>query len=287
MKFSIVTPTYNSEKYLADTIESVLSQDGNFEIEYIIVDGGSTDKTIEIIKKYAEKYPIRWVSEKDSGMYDAINKGFEMATGDVFAWINSDDVYLTNTFQAIKVVLEKYLEINWLKGITLVSNEKLETTNRLPCYIYNQDWIKKGVYGRNAYFIHQDSVFWRKDLWKKAGNIPKEFKFAGDYYLWTQFAKYSPLWSLDQPVSRFRKTTGQLSEDMAKYREEQEKIIPKTKSFILFKIKLFFGLKSKSSTFFYPLFILLYKLLFWNKNISYIKIKNGTPIKRKSFSYTK
>jgi glycosyltransferase involved in cell wall biosynthesis len=297
MKFSIVTPTYNSGKYLTETIKSVISQKGNFEIEYIIVDGESNDNTINIVKKYDEliknnqiqincnKVKIKWVSEKDNGMYDAINKGFSMATGDIFAWLNSDDIYLPGAFQIIKKTLKKYPEINWLKGITLISDEKLKTIKKTPCYIFNQKWIKRGIYGRNAYFIHQDSVFWRKELWNKKGEIDKNLKLAGDYYLWIKFAEQSPLWSLNQPISRFRKRRNQLSEDMNNYRKEQKRIKPEQKDFLTFKIKLFFWSKSKLPSFLKSFFILLYKFLFWKKNEYYINIENKEPVKRKINSF--
>ncbi len=285
MKFSIITPTYNSEKYLAETIESVLSQKGDFEVEYIIIDGGSNDNTVEIIKKYSKTHAIKWISEKDEGMYSAINKGFSMATGDIFAWINSDDVYLPDAFQSITRTLNKYPKIKWLKGITLISNENLKTINKLPCFIYNQDWIKKGIYGRNAYFIHQDSVFWKKELWDKAGGINEKYKLAGDYDLWIKFSKLFPLWSINQPISRFRKRNGQLSENMSDYRKEQKEIQLEQKDFLTFKIKAFFWLKTKVPAFFESLFIFLYRLLFWERNKYYINIENNEPIKRTAKSY--
>ncbi|HEY4500327.1 MAG TPA: glycosyltransferase, partial [Candidatus Paceibacterota bacterium] len=99
MKFSIVTPVYNGQAHIRETIESVLSQEGDFEIEYFIMDGGSTDATVEIVLEYASRDKrVSVFSEKDSGMYDAVNKGFFKATGDVYAYINSDDVYEPGAF---------------------------------------------------------------------------------------------------------------------------------------------------------------------------------------------
>lgn len=297
MKFSIITPVYNGEKYIAETIESVLSQEGDFEIEYIICDGGSTDGTIEILKKYetwlAEKnFSIRcqeikfiWFSQKDNGMYDAINMGFKMATGDIYAWINADDLYMPNAFEIILKTFTKFPDVKWLKGITCIIDESSNLIKKLPCYLYNQKWIKHGVYGRNAYFIHQDSVFWKSDLWKKINNINEQFKLAGDYYLWTQFARHSSLWSINIPLSNFRKTGRQLSDDMNNYRKEQNIISPSPKNWLIFRIKLFFWLKSKTSLMFNPFFFLLYKLLFWSKNKYYIEIQDSQPTIKKARSY--
>ena len=297
MKFSIITPVYNGDKYIAETIESILSQKGNFEIEYIIQDGGSTDGTLDIIKRYEKlltekQYPIKcraisyqWFSQKDNGMYDAINKGFKMATGDIYAWINADDIYMPNAFEIIFKTFTKFPDIKWLKGTTCIIDKSSNLIKKLPCYLYNQKWIQRGIYGKNAYFIHQDSVFWKSDLWGKINNIDERFKLAGDYYLWTQFARHSSLWSINIPLSSFRKRKGQLSDDMNNYRKEQSIISPSPKNWFIFRIKLFFWLKSKTSSMFNPFFLLLYKLLFWNRNKYYIKIQNSQPIIKKTRSY--
>ena len=92
-KVSIVTACYNSEKYIEDCIKSIMRQTYD-NVEHIIVDGGSTDGTLDIIKKYENQYNMRWISEKDNGMYDAITKGFRMASGEIYAWLNSDDMYM-------------------------------------------------------------------------------------------------------------------------------------------------------------------------------------------------
>src|SRR5688500_3818909 len=90
-KISIITPTYNQGHFIEQTIQSVIEQDYP-NLEYIIIDGGSTDDTLSVIKKY-EKYISYWISEKDKGQSEAINKGFKKATGDVVNWLNSDDYY--------------------------------------------------------------------------------------------------------------------------------------------------------------------------------------------------
>ena len=98
LKLSIITPSFNQGVFIKETIDSILSQ-GYAQLEYIVVDGGSTDNTVEILKSYGDK--IKWVSEKDNGQADAINKGLKMATGDIVAFINSDDYYLPNALHAV------------------------------------------------------------------------------------------------------------------------------------------------------------------------------------------
>ena len=298
MKFSIVTPTFNSEKYLRETIESVLSQKGDFEIEYIIQDGGSEDKTLDIIKFYEEKllsgvYPIRcknitfkWFSNKDDGMYDAINKGFARATGKIYAWLNSDDLYMPNALEKIRKVFEKFPEIEWLKGITSYIEGDSEIPETGSCYIYNQNWIRKGVYGINAYFIHQDSVFWRRKLWEKVGGIDTQYRLAGDYYLWLEFSKHAPLWSVNTPVSYFRKWKGQQTYSMKEYRKEQKSILGRKEAGNII-IRLFFWLRPKFRNPSSNLFLnVLYRILFHGRNKRYIDLdEENNPIIKETFAY--
>ena len=256
MKFTIVTPVFNGERFIRETIESVISQAGSFEIEYFIIDGKSQDQTITICETYKKRleektYPINCnsvsltcVSEPDQGMYDAINKGFQRGTGDIYAYLNADDTYVQHTFEAVANIFSRNTEVQWLKGVTTVISETGTVLQRLPFQGYHQDWVQKGIYGREAYFIHQDSVFWRAGLWQKAGPIDHRYRFAGDYDLWRKFAAVTPLYSVDLDFSCFRKREGQLSQQMEKYRHEQDQIIPKTKTWEKQRITAFFWAKN-------------------------------------------
>jgi glycosyltransferase involved in cell wall biosynthesis len=113
-KISIVTPSYNQGKYIEETIRSVIMQ-GYPNLEYIVIDGGSTDNTVEIIKKYQNNISY-WVSEKDKGQTHAINKGFEKATGDIVAYLNSDDVYMPYSFSVVADIMTRW-DISWLAGV--------------------------------------------------------------------------------------------------------------------------------------------------------------------------
>ena len=237
-RFSIVTPTYNSERYIGETIKSVISQVGNFSVEFLVMDGGSTDRTQEIVQRYQKlllenTYPVQcdgvvihWHSGKDGGMYDAIKKGFARATGDVYAWINSDDIYLSGAFDIVQRTLEKYPEISWLKGITSYINENSTIYTVGRSNLYRQDWIRVGLYGPVLHFIQQDSVFWRAAIWHKSGGVDAKLSLAGDYFLWKSFAKLAPLYSLKAYVSCFRKVPNQKSADIQAYFREIEKISP-------------------------------------------------------------
>jgi glycosyltransferase involved in cell wall biosynthesis len=152
VRFSIVTPTSNSERFLAQTIESVISQKGDFEIHYVIVDNLSTDRTAEIAARYesllkqkevglhSRKVSLEFVSERDRGMYEAINRGFAQCCGDVMAWINSDDIYLPGAFAAVSRALLEQPGVAWLKGVTSYIDEKSEIHQAGMCNLYDQRW---------------------------------------------------------------------------------------------------------------------------------------------------
>jgi glycosyltransferase involved in cell wall biosynthesis len=232
-RITIVTPCYNSERFLEETILSVLDQ-GWENLEYIIVDGGSTDETVDIIRKY-EKHLAAWISEPDQGMYDAINKGFAMATGDIYAWMNSDDTYLPGAFHMIAEVFQRYPEMDWLSGSTTYTDEEGATVSKYPLLMYHQDDLIKGYHGLCMHYVQQNCCFWRSSLWEEFGPMPAELRYAGDYWLWTQFAKKSALISVNQPMASFRRHATQLSQDQSKYREEVWQCFNAARAMVLFR----------------------------------------------------
>lgn len=239
MDFSIVTPCLNAGKYIAETIESVIFQKGTFAIDYLIVDGGSSDGTADIVRSYQEllnAYPalvrcssvnLRWTSSRDEGMYEALNKGFAQMIGTVMAWINADDVYLPGALNRVASVFRTYEEIAWFKGVTsyIGADSDIETVGEVN--LYCQDWLELGVYGRELQFVQQDSVFWRSSLLAKVGGFPRGLKLAGDYWLWCEFAKHEPLYSSRVYTSCFRRSEGQLSENLEAYRTEMRQVLPR------------------------------------------------------------
>ena len=238
MKISIVTPVLNGNRYISETIASVITQRGNFSIEYIIVDGLSRDGTVATVAYYQKlmadkRWPLqcksvtlKFISEPDIGIYDGVNKGFAAATGDIFAYINSDDIYLPGAFQQIVNVFQWNKRIRWLKGISSFIDEDSAIRTFGEPYLYDRRMIRKGAYGRYTYFIQQDSVFWKRDLWDQCGPIDTKHSLAGDFYLWRRFARITRLYTLAKYVSCFRIVKGQLSTDSNKYRKECNDITP-------------------------------------------------------------
>ena len=214
---SIVTPTYNSGEYLEECILSILGQRYK-DYEHIIVDGASTDHTLDIIRKYEDKYPMRWVSEKDGGMYDAIGKGFKMAQGEILCWLNSDDMYLPWTLQLVAEVM-KNPEIQWLTGIpSQFSNAGVNYCQCRSLISFPRALIKRGwMDGRRLGCIQQESTFWTKELYKKSGGIDANYQYAGDYFLWRSFAEHERLYAVNSVLAGFRIHPGQKSEDRGSY----------------------------------------------------------------------
>lgn len=204
-KISIVTPNYNQEKYLEETILSVLNQ-GYPNLEYIIIDGGSTDGSVDIIKKYADKLAY-WESVPDKGMYDAIRKGFEKSTGEIMAWINSDDMYQSKSFFTVSEIFSKYKEVNWLLGFPSV----YDAMGRIvECPHTLRQWSKYDLYIGQYQWIQQESVFWRRSLWEKAGSrIESALKYAGDFELWFRFFNFEKLYVTTAILSGFRMRDGE------------------------------------------------------------------------------
>lgn len=234
---SIITPTYNSGEFLEKCICSIMSQ--GVDVEHIIVDGGSKDNTIEIIKKYESAYHMRWISEKDDGMYDAINKGMKMAKGDIVAWLNADDQYMPWTLKVVNHVFEMRPDVRWITGIPMrkYSEDTVSMTFNSK-KVYPQ-WIIRGKGLRGGYYgtLQQESTFWRKDLWDDVGGVDAKYKLAGDFHLWCSFAKYTKLYTVNSPLACFTIRAGQKSGDRVAYNKEQGK--PALLCALIKKLKLF------------------------------------------------
>jgi len=187
---SIITPSFNQAAYLEQTILSVLEQDHS-HIEYMVVDGGSTDNSVDIIRKYESKLTW-WVSEKDSGQADAISKGFARATGEVIAWLNSDDYYLAGAVSAAVKIFEEYPEVVMLYGDMLAVDEHGKTFNRLN---YKQLTLEDLLCFQ---IIGQPAVFMRRSILRTTGGLDPTFHFLLDHHLWIRIARYGKILHVNQ-----------------------------------------------------------------------------------------
>lgn len=201
MLVSIITPSFNQAPYLEATIRSVLEQDYP-QIEYIIVDGGSTDGSVEIIQRYADRLAW-WVSEKDRGQTDAINKGFARARGDVLAWINSDDTYNPGALREAVEFLSAHPEAGMVYGDASYIDENGKVIGRFPAAQTDYAKLRRG-------YVHipQQSSFFRAELWRKVGPLDPSFYFAMDYDLWVRLAGLAPLCYHPRLWANFRLHSG-------------------------------------------------------------------------------
>lgn len=216
-KISIVTANYNGGEFLEQTILSVISQ-GYPNLEYIIIDGKSTDNSLAIIKKYDE-YISYWVSEPDNGLYHAIQKGFDKSTGELMAYINSDDMYHNKSFFVISEIFSSYKQVNWLQGNPTTFDEFGRTVNVSP----TKRWSKYDFFTYNYRWIQQESVFWRRCLWEAVGcKLDTSLKLAGDLDLWLRFFRHDRLYITSALIGGFRqRSKNQLSlESIDEYIDE-------------------------------------------------------------------
>ncbi len=183
---SIITPSFNQGKYLERTIQSVLNQDYP-NIEYFILDGGSVDQSVQIIKKYSDRLS-GWVSQKDKGQTDAINRGFSLAKGEIFAWINSDDTLEPHAVSDAVSFLKANPSIGLVYGDCNFMNTEDKIIGKFDA---RQTDLKK--LQRGYVHIPQQASFFRAGLWKKVEPLDDSFYFAMDYDLWVRLAKITKI----------------------------------------------------------------------------------------------
>jgi len=229
-RVSIITPNLNGQVFLEETIKSVLNQSYK-NLEYIIVDGGSDDDSHKIIQKYKNKISKVLISN-DKSMYEAVHKGFLASSGEILAWINSDDLLFPKAIENSVEIMTKN-NYAWINGkYSYMKNKKIYS---LPFpYYFPKKYIYNGKCHKCDYgFIPQESVLFTRSLYFKSGFLDINLKYAGDFNLWKKFAKFENLNSVNIKIGIFRKRNNQLSENMDAYLAEVGiKNIPKKINFL-------------------------------------------------------
>ncbi len=210
MRISIVTPSFNQGRYLAATIESVIAQQGDFALDYLIVDGGSQDDSVAIIQHYeqllAEKrweircreIIYRWHSEADRGQADAIIKGFRLADGEILAWLNSDDTYVEGALRTIARYFAANPEVAVVYGDAHYVNEAGAVVGSYPTGPFDAQLLP--VFN----FICQPAVFFRSSALLTVGGLDPSLQFVMDYDLWIRLSQKFVFHYLCQPLATYR-----------------------------------------------------------------------------------
>ncbi len=195
MKFSIITPSLNQGKFIEDTILSVVNQ--NYpDFEHIVMDGGSTDETVSILKKYSH---LKWISEKDSGQSNALNNGFRLATGDICAWINSDDYYDEGTFQRVAEYFTQNKDCMFVYGdMTNIDADKNITAKLVGDVMSRSELLKLPD------IVRQPSCFWRRSIFDKVGYLNENLHLVFDYEFFLRITKYYTFHYLNKNMCFFR-----------------------------------------------------------------------------------
>jgi len=212
MKITVITPSYNQGHFIERTIDSILSQEFEGELEYLVVDGGSTDHTIDILKRYETR--LKWISEKDDGLADAVNKGVQMANGEIIGWLNSDDLYRPGTLKTILRHFEQHPECLWLYGkCRIIDEHDREIYKNVTRY--KNLLLSKYSYNRllTENYISQPAVFFRRSLIREVGELRTDLRFAMDYDLWLRFGQRYPAGVIPRYLSDFRRHSASLSEN--------------------------------------------------------------------------
>jgi len=220
---SIVTPSFNQAQYLEQTLRSVLEQD-HPRIEYIVIDGASTDGSVELIKKYEDRLAY-WVSERDSGQAEAINKGLARAEGEIVAWINSDDFYFPGAVASAAKVFESHPEAGLVYGDTVAVDGNGEFIH-FPKYA---QWGLDDLLTFNI--IGQPAVFMRRDVLWKAGFLDPSFHFLLDHQLWIRMASHARMVYVPErwAAGRFHESAKNVAQ-AEKFGEEAFRILDWAKS---------------------------------------------------------
>lgn len=217
MKFSIITPSFNQSDFIERTIKSVLTQKGDFEIEYIVMDGGSTDETVKILKDYESRVKnnefenynkgitFSWQSKKDKGQTYAIDEGLKKATGDILAYINSDDAYVPGAFEKVASAFETDKKKNWLTGYcNIVDGDDKPIRSIIASY--KNFWLNHYSYNKLSVlnFVSQPATFWKKDVIDKFGYFDETLHYTMDYDYWLKIGKDNDPIILKTPLCDFR-----------------------------------------------------------------------------------
>lgn len=201
-RITIITPSFNQSHFIGQTIESILSQ--NYpQLEYIVMDGGSTDETLAVLKHYKNR--IRWISEPDRGQTHAINKGLQIATGDVIAFLNSDDLYAPGALHAVGTWFAHRPEALWATGeCRIIDTNGYEV--RQAVTVYKNAWLRLRTYSSLLVlnYISQPATFWSRRALEIIGYLDESLHYAFDYDYWLRLGRQQNVGLINRALAFFR-----------------------------------------------------------------------------------
>ncbi len=212
-KITVVTPNFNGVNTLEETLRSVIDQDYP-NLEYIIIDGGSTDGSLELIESY-RPYFTKVIVGKDKSMYDAIAKAFDTATGEILAWLNSDDLYEPNALLRVGEYFQRHPHTDVIYMNDTVMKDGWRVPNRPQKHTCAHHL-------RHGHIIYQEGCFFKRSAYEAVGGLNRNLRLAGDYDLWLRLAAHYRLALLPGNASCFRLRKGQLSGDWGAYLQEMQ-----------------------------------------------------------------
>lgn len=225
-RMTIVTPSLNQGRFIEETIRSVLTQ-GYANLEYIIADGGSTDNTIEVLRKYSDR--VLWYSKKDAGQTNAINNALRMASGEIIGYLNADDLLLPDSLLLIAKTFAGHPDVQWLTGrCKIIAEDGKDIRSIISSYknllLYSRSYHVLLV----TNYISQPATFWRRGLQERCGFLDESLQFVMDYEYWLRLWKSRAPFVLHKDLAAFRiqrnsKTTS--SGHLERYIEEERRII--------------------------------------------------------------
>lgn len=222
---TIVTPCRDAEALIGRTAASIMDQtavrSGRIRLQYLVCDGASRDRTLDVVRRTCGT-AVEIHSEPDQGMYEALVRGLQRATGDVVAYLNAGDLYAPGAFDVVADVLEQTGAL-WITGLRVAHDERGRFLWSEPQYRYRRALVRAGLYGGRMLprFIQQESTFWRRELQDEIDlERLARLRLAGDYYLWTRFARRTGLHRVDAHLGGFAYHAGQKSEAIEAYRHE-------------------------------------------------------------------
>ena len=201
-RISIITPSLNQSRYIERTIRSVVTQDYP-DLEYLVVDGGSSDGTVELLKQYGSR--IRWISEKDRGQSHAVNKGLALATGEVCGFLNADDLYEPGALRRVGEFFSARPEAMWLTGrCRIIDSSDREIRKSITAY--KNFWLRRGTYETLLVlnYVSQPATFWRRRVMAEMGFLNEKLYYGMDYDYWLRIGKKYRLGTVPQYLACFR-----------------------------------------------------------------------------------